>query len=133
MQEEIIKKNTQEPNTARNELINKLIEYIECSKNYIEVARINFNRVYNPDDIDIYIYKLRSAESRYTKLMALLLQSQKSPRHRILLTLLQQKRVYSISQTPRVLHHRLSVQQLRPVLHRVQALRQASTLSQTAT
>lgn len=69
MQEEIIKKNTQEPNTDRNELINKLIEDIECAKNDMEVARINFDRVYNPDDIDIYIYKLRSAESRYTKLI----------------------------------------------------------------
>lgn len=45
MQEEIIKKITQEPNTDRNELINKLIEDIECAKNDMEVARINFNRV----------------------------------------------------------------------------------------
>ncbi len=69
MQEEIIKKTPQEAGTDRNELINKLIEDIECAKNDMEVARINFDRVYNPDDIDIYIYKLRSAESRYTKLI----------------------------------------------------------------
>ncbi len=69
MQEEIIKKNTQESETDRNELIKTLIFDIESAKNDMEVARINFNRVYNPDDIDIYIYKLRSAESRYTKLI----------------------------------------------------------------
>ena len=69
MQEEIIKKTAQESETDRNELIKTLIFDIESAKNDMEVARINFNSVYNPDDIDIYIYKLRSAESRYTKLI----------------------------------------------------------------
>lgn len=69
MQEEIIKKTPQEAGTDRNELIKALIEDIKSAKNDMEVARINFDRVYNPDDIDIYIYKLRSAESRYTKLI----------------------------------------------------------------
>lgn len=69
MQEEIIKKDTQETDLKREILIKILLADIESAKNDMEAARINFNRVHNPDDVDIYIYKLRSAESRYTKLI----------------------------------------------------------------
>lgn len=69
MQEEIIKKDTQETDLKREILIKILLADIESAKNDMEAARTNFNRVHNPDDVDIYIYKLRSAESRYTKLI----------------------------------------------------------------
>lgn len=70
MQNEIIKKDCIDKTEARRDIIVKsLLEDIETAKNDMETARINFNRVYTPEDVDIYIYKLRSAESRYIKLI----------------------------------------------------------------
>ena len=103
---------------------------------YVMNNKLSYYPKYNATLMTLTYNEMRRFKSQAVQALHLRLprhRSLKSPRHRTHLTLLQQKRVYSISQTPRVLHHRLSVQQLRPVPHRGQALRQASTLSQTAT
>ncbi len=62
----MVKKSTEE---NREELKKRLISDIERAKSDMEVARANFDFVYKPDDVDIYIYKLRDASSRYEKLI----------------------------------------------------------------
>lgn len=41
-----------------------LLEISEAKSN-MDAARENFNRVYNPDEIDVYVYRLRAAETQY--------------------------------------------------------------------
>ena len=49
--------------------IEKLLSDISAAKEEMNIARENFNYVYKASDVDIYIYKLRSAETKYTKLL----------------------------------------------------------------
>ena len=43
----------------------ELLLEISAVKSNIDTARENFNRVYNPDEVDVYVYRLRAAETQY--------------------------------------------------------------------
>ncbi len=47
----------------------RLLSDIAAAKSDMEIARVNFDFVYKADDVDVYIYKLRDAVSRYEKLI----------------------------------------------------------------
>ena len=47
----------------------RLLSDIATAKSDMEIARANFDFVYKADDVDVYIYKLRDAVSRYEKLI----------------------------------------------------------------
>lgn len=48
--------------TKRREAL--LLEISEAKSN-MDAARENFNRVFNPDEVDVYVYRLRAAETQY--------------------------------------------------------------------
>lgn len=61
--------NTKNNEIDRGELKKRLLKDIARAKSDMEIARENFEYVYKPDDVDIYIYKLRDATTRYEKLI----------------------------------------------------------------
>lgn len=54
---------------ARSKLREELLADISIAKSNIDIAHQNFNRVYRPDEVDVYIYRLRTAEARYGSLI----------------------------------------------------------------
>ena len=46
-----------------------LLADISAAKSNIDIAHQNFNRVCDPDEVDVYIYRLRTAEARYGSLI----------------------------------------------------------------
>lgn len=49
--------------------IDTVLKDIASAKRDMETARQNFDCVFRREDVDIYIYKLRDAQSRYVKLL----------------------------------------------------------------
>ncbi len=56
-------------NPHRAELIKSLICDISGARTEMDIAQKNFDRVYNCDEVDYYIYKLRAAQTRYDYLI----------------------------------------------------------------
>ncbi len=67
LEDELILKN--ENKTSEKDRKSALLRDIAAAKSDMELARTNFDFVYKPDDVDVYIYKLRDATSRYEKLI----------------------------------------------------------------
>lgn len=47
----------------------QLLSDIAAAKNSIDMAHENFNRVSDPYEVDIYVYRLRAAEAQYGSLL----------------------------------------------------------------
>ncbi len=52
-------------NPHREELIKSLLGDISGVKSEMDIAQKNFDMVYNDDEVDYYIYRLRAAQTRY--------------------------------------------------------------------
>lgn len=56
-------------NPHRAELIKSLLSDISGVKTEMDIAQKNFDMVYNCDEVDYYIYRLRAAQTRYDYLI----------------------------------------------------------------
>ncbi len=56
-------------NPYRAEQKRSLLADISVAKNEMDIAQRNFDCVYKPDEVDVYIYKLREAQARYDVLL----------------------------------------------------------------
>lgn len=56
-------------NPHREELIKSLLGDISGVKSEMDIAQKNFDMVYNDDEVDYYIYRLRAAQTRYDYLL----------------------------------------------------------------
>lgn len=64
---DFVKKNTREDEINK---IDEIMHEISSAKRDMSIARQNFECVCGRNDVDIYIYKLKDAQSRYVKLLA---------------------------------------------------------------
>ena len=54
----------------RKKQILALKSEIERTRRDIEAAEMNFERVYKPSEVDIYIYELRKVQTKYDSLLS---------------------------------------------------------------